>query len=166
MNRKTFFTRCLATAASFAIIGTVLAKPDTTRIPATLTHRDRVISIPARAVEVAPDVFSLGSTVVDGKVVEGLMFVHRKQDAKPDNPGGGNGGGGKGGSTTSTCYALLAKGARWKSAEPWILNPANNSGLDSSFLLANTAGNFQKWEDAAGTNIMGGGSLTANVLVS
>lgn len=141
------------------IAGTVFAKPLTARVAATNTRSGVSVAIPQHAVEVAPDVFSLGTAVVEGKSVEGMMLVHRREGAKPANPGGGKGG-------ASKCSALLARGAKWKAAEPWVLNPANSNGLTDSFLLSNTALNIQKWEDAASANILGEGSLTAAPLVA
>ncbi|KKW38811.1 hypothetical protein A2424_05955 [Candidatus Peribacteria bacterium RIFOXYC1_FULL_54_13] len=144
---------------SVIIAGSAFAKPNTTRVTATNTRSGVSVTIPAHALEVAPDVFSLGTAVVDGKSVEGMMIIHRREAAKPANPGGGKSG-------ASKCSALLAKGAKWRAAEPWVLNPANSNGLTDSFLLANTALNIQKWEDAASANILGEGSLTAAPLVA
>jgi len=81
------------------------------------------------------------------------MHVFRKEHAKGGVPGK------PGGTVSSSCYAYLAKDAKWKSVEPWVINGAN-SGLDANFLLSNTAMNIQKWEDAAGANILGDGSPT------
>jgi len=101
----------------------------------------------------------------EGKIVEGIMFVHRS-NAKPDNPGGGKGGGngnggGGGGDAASSCYSHLAKGAKWKMAEDWILDPANAYGLTDSFLLSTTGAAFDEWEAAASADIVGAGSLSA-----
>lgn len=149
------------------IASSALAKPNTTRVTSTNTRSGVSVTIPQHAVEMAPDIFHIGTAEVDGKSVDGIMVVHRKEGAKPDNPGGGNGGGkGKPGGGGSKCFAHLAKGAKWRVAEPWVLNPVNGDGLSGSFLLSNTALNIQKWEDAASANIMGDGSLTASPLVA
>jgi len=162
--------RFLSTLAAGALLlqtTAVLAKPDTGRVPATNNHSGQIVSIPAHAVEVAPNVFSLGTTVVDGKVVEGIMFVHRKGNAKPENPGNGNGNGGGGsGDPTASCYSHLAKGAKWKTQENWVLNPANVHGLTDAFLLATTDSAFGEWEVAASADIVGAGSLTNDPLVA
>jgi len=101
--------------------------------------------VPTNAVEVAPGVFSLGQAKdVDGRVVEGFMFIRdKKGDAKPPWAGGGN----NGGSTTSTCYALMAKGARWKTTEPYSITSDINSAVMSTSL--NT------WDSEVGFNIFG-----------
>ena len=152
-------TKMALLSTGFLLAGSVLAKPDTTRVPVTNTRSGKVVTIPAHAQQVAPDVFSLGTAQADGKIVEGIMHVFRKEHAKGGVPGK------PGGTTTSSCYAYLAKDAKWKSVEPWVINGAN-SGLDTGFLLSNTAMNIQKWEDAAGADIMGEGSLTSDALVA
>lgn len=126
--------------------------------------RARVV-IPENAKEVAPGVFSLGTAVVDGKVVQGLAFIDYKKGFahKPKhNPGGpgGNGGGGE------KCFSFLAKGAKWKTVEPWIVNPANTEGLTGNFVLSNLSSDIGKWETAAGVNILGDGSITSTTLVA
>ncbi len=77
--------------------------------------------IPAHAVKVAPGVFSLGEARdIDGRVVEGFLFVdNRRENAKPPWAGQGKGGGEK-------CFAFLAKGSRWKTTEQYI----TGTGID------------------------------------
>ena len=93
--------------------GFVLAQPSFLVAGA---HSGKTVTVPSHAVELAPGLFDLGTAVVDGKVVEGLMFVHykkenanRRENAKPPWAGGGKGD--KGG---SKCYEFLAKGANGK----------------------------------------------------
>ena len=95
-------------------------------------------------------VISLGSAIdpQSGKLVEGYAIVHYAK--------GGNSGGKPGGGTA--CYAFLAKGAKWKTVEPWLMNPANASGLDGTTLFNDTATDISKWEDAA-DGATGGGSI-------
>jgi len=95
-------------------------------------------------------VISLGSAIdpQSGKLVEGYAIVHYAK--------GGNSGGKPGGGTAY--YAFLAKGAKWKTVEPWLMNPANASGLDGTTLFNDTAADISKWEDAA-DGAMGGGSI-------
>lgn len=125
----------------------------------------QTLVLPANA-ENAP-VISLGSAVDPGtgELVEGYAIVHyRKGFAK----GGGGGGGG------STCYGYMASGAKWKTIEPWIVNPTNLDGLTSAFVLTNLVSDIAKWEDAAdGTvgngnsvNILGEGSAVVDILVA
>ena len=147
----------------------VLAKPDTDRVLATNAKSGNNVVIPAHAVEVAPNVFSLGTaTDVDGRTVEGFMIIDKKKEnAKPPWAGGGGNGG-------TTCFAFLAKGAKWKGLEPWVVNTANTEGLSSSFVFNDLGADIQKWEDAAdgsvngvqGANILGDGSINLTTLVA
>ena len=104
-----------------------------------------------------------------GKLVEGYAIIHTRQAAKkPDNPGSGKP------PKESTCFGFLARGAMWKNIESWIVNPANNSGLSSTFILNNLTDDIAKWEDAAdgvlgdgqSIDILGNGSSTSNTLVA
>lgn len=122
----------------------VVAKPD---FVSTKNPGSNSFEIPAHAVQISESVFSLGTARdVDGRLVEGFMFVYyKKENAKPSGIGGSNGG--------STCYAFLAKGAKWKTVEPYLVNPLNAAGLDTEFVRSNLALDISKWEDAAGFNI-------------
>ena len=99
---KNIATGIAVLSIGILISGSVLAKPDTTRVPATNTHSGKVVTIPAHAVEMAPDVFSLGVVEVDGRKLEGIMFVDRVNSAKGGN---GKGKGGKGGG--DKCYGKM-----------------------------------------------------------
>lgn len=98
-------------------------------------------------------VISLGSSIdpATGKKVDGLAIIHRKSPARP--------GGSKTGSTA--CYTYLAKGAKWKTVENWITDTANNRGLDGSTVFNLLDGGITKWENAAGVDILGSGTLNA-----
>ncbi|MBI1978821.1 MAG: matrixin family metalloprotease [Candidatus Aenigmarchaeota archaeon] len=141
-------------------VGLVFAQPNL--LPATNTKSKvgTTVTIPPNAVQVADNVFSLGTARdVDGREVQGFMFIHKQENAKPPGtPGGGKGG--------TTCYAFLAKGAKWKVLEPWVINPANSRGLDEGFIFNNEAANIQKWEDASSYDILGAGSTTNSTLVA
>jgi hypothetical protein len=115
-----------------------------------------------------PSVEYLGTAIdpVSGRKVEGYLFRH------PVNPGLGFAGTDREAAASATCYGFLAKGAKWKHVEDWMLNPANGDGLSESFLLGNEAANIAKWEDAAdgvmgngsSIDILGNGSLTTTTL--
>jgi len=117
------------------------------------------VTIPDDAVEVAPGVFYLGTAVDKGRVVEGYAFVrYEKGFAKPaDKPG-------KPAPDDSECYGFLAKGAKWKEVEDYIVNPANTGGLDETFVVDNLAKDVAKWETVAGVEILGEGSPTDKLL--
>ncbi|OGB73765.1 hypothetical protein A3K24_02970 [candidate division Kazan bacterium RIFCSPHIGHO2_01_FULL_44_14] len=136
----------------------------------------RTLVLPATA-DHSP-VITLGTAVdlTTGQTVDGYAIVHYAK--------GGNGGGkpGSGGG-----YALM--GAKWKTVEPWLLNPVNTGGLPydppggfgnnnstpgSSFAFWNTSYDIDKWEDAAdgvmgngsGTDILGDGTETFSTLTA
>lgn len=99
-------------------------------------------------------VISLGTAVdpASGKVVEGYAFVHPKNaPAKPPWAGGNSG--------ATKCYGFLARGAKWKTIEPWLVNPSNSRGLTGNFVLNNLGDDIVKWEDAADGTVGGGGSI-------
>ena len=125
------------------------AKPNTTRNAATNDKSDRSVIIPANAIQIEDNVFSLGQSIdKDGRVVEGYAFVHysdKKGEAKPS--------GGKPGATK--CYGFLASSAKWKTIEPYIIDPTNTDGLNDSFIRNNVASDIYAWESAAGKNILG-----------
>ncbi len=117
--------------------------------------------LPANAVQVADNVYSLGTAFdkKSGKQVEGYAIIHRKDGAAKSNGAR---------VTTTTCYGFLADGAKWKKVEPWIVNPANTRGLDPTFIFNNLTADIAKWEDAAdgivgkdaGVDILGDGIIT------
>lgn len=113
-------------------VGLVLAaKPDSTQQAGEVTPSGGHASviIPAHAVEVAPGVFSLGITQdIDGRIVEGFMFIdYKKANAKPPWAGKGKGGGEK-------CFAFLAKGAGWKTTEQYVTGDRIDTTLTETSL--------------------------------
>ncbi len=111
------------------------------------------------------NVISLG-TAVDpgtGKVVEGLAIIHRKDNAI--KPGGAR-------PSNTACYTYLAKGAKWKNVEPWLVNPSNIDGLANATVFNLLSGGVSKWEDAtdgnvtngAGIDVLGVGTITSATL--
>jgi len=113
-----------------AISVVVVAKPNIDNL------RDIV---PAHAVQISEGVFSLGEATdpVSGKIVQGFMFIHNNDDrrahAKPDGtPGGGKKGGGD--KTSSTCYSLFAKGAKWKETESYMTSTEVDLALTETSL--------------------------------
>lgn len=155
------------------LVGLVLAgKPvfpaATVKNPVTDEPKNTV-TIPSIAIEVAPNIFYLGTAVDKGRIVEGYAFIdYKKGFGKPtgcNNDGKCQGwedsscadcsGGGNGGTDTSSCYGFLSKGAKWKTVEPYLFNPTNTRGLASTFVTSNLAADIGKWEVAAGVNILG-----------
>ncbi len=158
-------------------IGLVIAaKPDflaaTVTNPVTGEPKNTVI-IPAKAVEVAPNIFYLGTALDNGRVVEGYAFIdYKKGFGKPGTECGNgicekgenakkcpadcaNGGEDPTEPDTSSCYRFLSKGAKWKTVEDYLVDPANTRGLDESFVANNLALDIAKWEAAASFDILG-----------
>ena len=164
-----------ALLALTAISSAVAAPPE--RPLATITKAQDVnVAVPQVAITNAGpiEIIPLG-TAVDpktGKIVEGIKIIHKRANAKPDGtPGNGpkdnNNGGG-------TCYAYLAKGAKWKTSEDYVVNPANGQGINHTDVLAAVVDNVAQWEDAADSQVdgsvsvdfAGSGSLTLDNLAA
>jgi hypothetical protein len=136
-----------------------------------------VVLLPANAVEVAPNVYSLGTSVHNGKLLHGLLFVDtvaEPQPAKggvPGPPSGDNGGGGNNGGSVdpSTCYSFIdtaSDPAHWGGTpESWSFD-GSGSGIGVS--AGDMATALDAWEapDAANTDIFGTGSDTPGLSVA
>lgn len=99
---------------------------------------------------------SASFTLPDGRVVERRVHIFYRKgfEHKPNHPGGGGKGGG------DRCFALLANGARWKTAEPYLVDP-NLSGFDADF-----AASLSPWEVASGADIFGNGTVSDTSLTA
>jgi Matrixin len=128
----------LAVVAALSISVAAAAAPGSPGRPA----------VPPGAVEIAPDVYSLGKRLHNGVVIEGIAFVHR---AKAGN-GGQRGGGG-------SCFTYLASGAKWKHVEPWLVDDSHAPISGMAGLMETDVGT---WESAAGADIFGPGSNDSN----
>ena len=171
---KKYLISGLLVATLIVSVGAVLAAK-----PSFSNKKDKV-EIPSDAIEVSPGVFYLGKAKDKGRVVEGYAFVrYKKGFGKPETECGNGicepgenarkcpadcGGGGNGEEPASSCYGFLARGAKWKTLEPYIVNPSNTEGLSKVFVVNNLAFNIDKWESAAGANILGEGSFTIKTL--
>lgn len=148
--------------------------------PSTGESKNTVI-LPARAIEVAPNIYHLGAVVYQGKKIDGYAFLHYKEgfaksSAVCDNDGVCEPGenakkcpadcGGSEEPDTSSCYGFLARGAKWKVIEPYIVNPANTSSLDEGFIMDNLVLNINKWENVAGAEIIDSGTDTTETLIA
>ena len=89
----------------------------------------------------------------NGNVIEKVVTVlYRSGDGIQ---GGGVGKGDKG---NEDCFALFAKGARWKTTEPYVLDPTNGDGLKRKFVASRVAASLETWNTAAGFAIFGPGT--------
>jgi len=84
-----------------------------------------------------------------------ITFIHYTRGyAKPPWAGGGKDKGGQ-----PKCYDFLAKGAKWKSIEPYLINPTNQDGMGASFVESAVNAGVSEWETYGG-DIFGASSLS------
>lgn len=77
------------------------------------------VVVPCQALKNSHAIVPLGVAEDNGDAVEGYAIVHYKRDyKKPENPGKP---GGVPSDPNSSCYGFLAKGARWKITEPYVV---------------------------------------------
>ena len=163
-------------------VGFVLAaKPDVTPPQANPPEGRPSVVLPPQAKEVAPNIFYLGRAIDQGRLVYGYAIIDYKKVYGKAVCGNGicepgenarkcpadcGGDGGEEEPDDSSCYTFLAKGAKWKSIEPYVVNPVNTRDLNETFVTSNLAGNIEKWENEAGTDILGLGSSTSATLIA
>ena len=161
---KKYITLGLVITLVFSVGLVLAAKPDFQAVNVNPSNGHATVTIPAKAVEVAPGIFYLGTAMDNGRLVEGYaMFVkpgtvcgngicEPGENARKCPEDCANGGEEP---DTSSCYTFLSKGAKWKTVEPYLVDPANTRGLDGTFVTNNVATDIVKWETAAGVNILG-----------
>ena len=112
----------------------------------------RPISLPPQASEIARGIYDLGlARDADGTIVQGLAFIHYKNDfARPEKPGGAKP------SKAGSCYRFLASGAKWKVIEPFVFDA---TATDSENRLNDIETAIFQWEFAAEKDILGEGSV-------
>lgn len=86
-----------------------------------------------------------------------ITFIHYKKDKNPAKPGGGTKPGGP------LCYGYLAKSAKWKTTEPYLVNPTG-SGLTGNIVLDDMNAGVGEWETYGGNAIFGNGSIDTNAV--
>lgn len=83
--------------------------------------------------------------------LEKITFIHYKKNfAKPAELAK---------SKPINCYGYLAAGAKWKTTEPYLVNPTNFDGLSESFVQTTVDAGVAKWE-VYGGNIFGASSIS------
>lgn len=117
----------------------------------------RTFSLPPHAKKITENLYDLGQAVVNGRLAQGYAIVHYKngQSHRPNH--------GKGGSGGTTCYGFLAKDARWKTTEPYVLNEFNNSGMPASFVSSVTSGSMGTWDNQVAFQVFGSRNTTQAV---
>jgi len=93
----------------------------------------------------------------DGRIAEKVVHVFYEEgfSHKPghDKGGGPPDKGGKGGG--DKCYSVLAKGAKWKTVEDYIIDPTNTRGLLPSFVDNTIVTSVTTWNDNSTSTIFG-----------
>ena len=88
-----------------------------------------------------------GSADNDKGPLQKITFIHYKKGfAKPEAPGK---------SKPVNCYGFLAAGAKWKTTEPYLINPTNYDGLSASFVESAVNAGVAEWEKYVTFNIFG-----------
>lgn len=172
---KSCFLIVLFVFLVFVLVGKVQATPtppDAPSAPSVPNSPNKPFALPKDAVKISEDLFRLRSAKDPGtnETVEGFTIVHKKSHFR-EAPAhlrrtarlfG------------STCYGYLASGAKWKVVEPWVVNPANRSGIADNTVFNIFSSSISKWEDATdgvvgngvGMNVIGDGSTTSATLVA
>lgn len=162
MKSKLATTGILLTSI-FALAGIVVAARPTETATLTAPGITRTLLLPPAA-DASP-VIALG-TATDpgtGKVAQGFAIIHRRE---------GEARGSGGAKPGNACYTYLGKGAKWRTVEPWFVNPTNGDGLDGATVANLLTGGVTKWEDAAdgvvgngvGVDVLGSGTATTSQL--
>jgi len=81
-----------------------------------------------------------------------ITFIHYKKDKNQAKPEGGAK------PSSPTCFGYLAKGAKWKTTEDFLVNP-NGSGLKGNVVLDAMNAGVNEWETYGGSTIFRDGSL-------
>ena len=104
--------------------------------------------MPEHAVQIAENVFSLGTAIVDGKIVEGFLFVRYKEGfAKPSGtPGNGPD---KDKDEEINYYTFIFNGVNWKNPENYILDAQSGVSyeLTSDEIKTTISTSFSTWEN-------------------
>lgn len=172
---KSYFFIVVFLILVFALVGKVqatLTPPDAPSAPSTPSAPNKPFALPKDAEKISEDLFRLrpSKDSGSGETVEAYAIIHKKAHfknapARVKSPAKISG---------STCYGYLASGAKWKSVEPWVVNPANNSGIADNVVFNTFSSSISKWEDAtdgvvgngAGVNVIGDGSTTSSALLA
>ncbi len=95
-------------------------------------------------------VIPLGWAVHKGRLVQGFAFVHgRARPTRPVKP-----------TKADQLYTFIARGATWRSVEPYVVNPANGDGVAPEVVSTAVGAAASTWEAQVTSDIFGSGSVT------
>ncbi len=101
-------------------------------------------------------VIPLGTAVHQGRLVQGFALIHGRAAAvKPAKP-----------SKTDTLYTLLARGAKWRSIEDYVVNPGNGDGASGQLVTDAVTTAASTWEAEVTSGIFGTGTATGDPLAA
>ena len=153
MMKKYLFIELISVLLLIAMFSIVMAIPNFT---SAISKGGADVIVPSHSVELAPGLFSLGSAVdVNGEVVEGYMIIKKKDEASHHR--------GSLQKSGIVCYAFLAKGAKWKATEQYVLDTTNSDGLSDSFVTNSVEASLNAWDDQVAFDIFGTRNLGLTV---
>lgn len=136
----------LILASVLFVITPVFAQPNfqTAKVQNPVTNSQvRTVVLPQTPIDASPALVYLGQALDQGQPVEGYAFIHyAKNLARPPR--------GK-----TQCYDFLAKGARWKTTESYLVDPTNSDGLSADFVKMITATSLETWDSQVAFEIFG-----------
>lgn len=117
----------------------------------TIQASSKTFSLPKSAKQISPTLYDLGQKNVNGKLAQGYAFIHKKDPS--DKSAFAKGQGGR--KTSTSCYGFLAKDARWKVTEPYILEATNSSGLSPEYIASASAIATATWDNQVSFGLFG-----------
>ena len=157
INKKTVLTMLLGL---FLILSALPVSAGPSLKPATVKNPVanepvRQVIVPEQAAGNSPALVPLGLAIDDGQIVEGYAVIHYKRKRASDRQ--------RAASTGTTCYRFLAKGARWKITEPYVVDPTNSDGLSSTFVRSTVATGLETWDSRVSFEVFGLEDLVSTV---
>ena len=166
LTRRPMLAFVIAAAAVAIGFGLWRAQPTEAQGPPSF-------SLPSTAVQVAPGVFSLGTAVHNGVLVEGIAIAHHKDghdggpggdedpppppdgDEDPPPPPDGD---------PATCFSFIFEdGLAWSTAEPYLFNPALSG---AGVALSDLTPAVEAWDSEVASDVFGAGATTGDTLVA
>ena len=109
------------------------------------SYDNKSFEIPKSAKKISENAYDLGKVKVKGEELQGYLFVHKKDAAVRQS----------GSAKLTPCYGFLAKGARWKTTEPYVLDTSNAEGMNESFVADNIQTGLNIWDSQVAFPIFG-----------
>lgn len=121
-----------------------LEKPIPPRPPQTSERPD--FKLPPHARKISEGVYDLGERVVEGRLAQGLAFIHFKTGLAKRELNSHT--------SSSRCYTYLSSYTRWKVTEPYVLDFVG-SGMDEALVSSLTQTSLNTWDNEVSFQIFG-----------